>query len=107
MSRTHTIGRRATAVFTDDDGMTNVVYHETAVVKFDARRVHLNTGGWRTLTTRTRMNQAANQFKLGFQVFQKDFQWYVKPDNGEAVAFDRRASLKRIDGALKVVQTDA
>ena len=24
------------------------------------------------------MNQASNQFNLGYQVFQKDFDWYVE-----------------------------
>ncbi len=50
---------------------TVITYHETPVVIFDEDSIALNTGGWNTVTTRNRMNQASNQFNLGFRVFQK------------------------------------
>lgn len=77
MSQTYRLGTRATSVFTDDNGMTNVVYHSTAVVKFDSKKIILSSGGWHTNTTKTRMNQASNQYGLGFNVYQKDFAWFV------------------------------
>jgi len=36
---------------------THVRYHQTDVVSFDDERVTLRTGGWRTATTKVRMNQ--------------------------------------------------
>lgn len=77
MTQTREVRGRSTAIFTDDAGLTNVVYHRTAVVKFDAKRVVLNSGGYRTVTTKLRMNQAANQFALGYGVSQRDFEWFV------------------------------
>lgn len=59
MSGQDKIGSHKTKVFTDDEGYTNVVYHETAVVKFNAEKIILNSGGWRTNTTKLRMNQAS------------------------------------------------
>ena len=78
MARTNRIGQHKTTVSTDN-GITRVVYHVTPVVKIDweKRIVTLNTGGWSTVTTKLRMNQASNQFDLGFHVYQKDWNWFV------------------------------
>ena len=77
MSRLDTIGNHKTTVFTDELGYTCVVYHQTCVVKWNADRIILNTGGYKTATTKARMNQTANQFGLGFQVYQQNHVWYV------------------------------
>ena len=67
---------------------TLVFYHNTAVVRFDATKIWLNSGGWRTPTTKLRMNQAASQFNLGYRVYQHDFAWYVKlSDNDQPLIF--------------------
>lgn len=78
------VGKTATTV-RKADGVLSVVYHSTEVVKAnDDGTITLNTGGWRTVTTKARMNQAANQFGLGFQVSQEDFEWFVRvPKNGD------------------------
>lgn len=61
---------------------TVVWFHETPVVTIshwtDNRSITLDTGGWFTTTTKTRMNQASNQWKLGYYVYQDKHQWYVK-----------------------------
>lgn len=95
MAQQYKLGTTATAVFTDDDGMTVIVYHSTPVVKFGTETIKLNNGGYLTATTKTRMNQASNQFDLGYSVTQKDGEWFVnlgssiKPINGETtVKFD-------------------
>jgi hypothetical protein len=54
-----------------------VRYHNTDVVVVKNGEVTLNTGGWKTVTTKRRMNQAANQFGLNYHVFQEDHEWYV------------------------------
>ncbi len=71
----------ATAISTDADGVMRVSYHSTPVVTvYPNGRIDLDSGGWFTVTTKTRMNQASNQFGLGFKVFQKDFRWFVDVD---------------------------
>ena len=77
MGQTQTVGKTATTIKTDSRGWTAITYHSTTVVEFNARYVILRTGGWRTATTKARMNQAASQFGLGYSVSQTDFQWYV------------------------------
>ena len=71
---------------------TIVTYHKTPVVTVDPDgTVTLNSGGWRSATTKTRINQAARQFNLRFSVHQRDFQWFVSVDPvafGSPMIFD-------------------
>ena len=75
-------------------GLTSVVYHSTAVVQFDDDKIILNSGGWETVTTKTRMNQASNEYGLGFDVYQVDFTWYVAY-KGETIPFKDGIVLDR------------
>ena len=84
-----TIGTHKTTCATIQDASSNkvliVTYHSTPVVKvINDRYVVLNSGGYRTNTTKRRMNQASLQYLLGFEVYQVDFQWYVSL--GEEIA---------------------
>lgn len=65
-----------------EDGYTIIRYHDTDVVKFNDNEVVLQTGGWFTMTTKTRMNQASNQFGLGYTVYQKNHTWYARDKFG-------------------------
>lgn len=88
------IGKHATRIYTDPEGYTHVIYHKTPVVVFDNYKVFLNTGGYKTVTTKTRMNQAANQLALGFQVYQRKGQWFVKlRSNGRVFSFQDMPSM--------------
>lgn len=62
-------------------------YHNTTVVEHDTRRhiVTLRNGGYRTVTTKLRMNQASYQYDLGFTVHQKNFEWFVVTKAGKVV----------------------
>ena len=61
----------------EDGRWTVVTYHRTPVVKFSEKTIKLNTGGYKTQTTKRRMNQAANQFGLGIEIIQRRGDWYV------------------------------
>lgn len=88
MTQTRQVKGVATNVRKDNLGL-HVRYHDTDVVMVHGDgRVTLRTGGWFTATTKVRMNQAANQFGLGFQVGQKDGKWSVRCNNGAVVPFE-------------------
>jgi len=87
MAQTQRIGRTATTV-RNSDGVLSVVYHATEVVRKEAGKITLRTGGWFTATTKSRINQAANQFGLCFQVWQRDHKWFVSLPNGKEVPFE-------------------
>lgn len=93
MAQQHCVSGRSTAIF-GQGGYTNVLYHDTIVVRFNAHVIVLNSGGWRTLTTKTRMNQTANQFALGFSVFQRAGEWFVT-HNDKTVPFVDCMTIKR------------
>ena len=76
MGQMQTIGKTATTIY-HNGTHTCVKYHQTDVVKFNEHEIILNSNGWTTATTKARMNQTSNQFGLGFQVYQKDFNWFV------------------------------
>jgi hypothetical protein len=83
------------------DGVTSVCYRGTDVVIFNTSGVFLNTGGWRSNTTKTRMMQAANQYGLGFRVFQRAFAWFVQIGEAEPVEMiGDRFSFNRADGRI-------
>ena len=58
------------------DGDIHIRYQDTDVVIFKADgTIVLNSGGWRTTTTKSRMNAALNG--TGWRVWQDGGQWYV------------------------------
>lgn len=63
-----------------------VTYDKTDVVVVQGNRLTLDTGGYYTKTTKTRMNQASNQFELKYWVFQRNKQWFVEY-RGEVLPF--------------------
>lgn len=57
---------------------TIITLHHTDIVTITPKTIILNTGGWFTNTTKTRMQQVSHQFNLGYNVFQKDGLWFVE-----------------------------
>lgn len=93
MSQQNTIGKHATNIINNGD-MIAIIYHSTPVVSFDAEKIILNSGGWRTATTKTRMNQTSKQFDLGFRVYQKNFDWFIDY-NGQTYDFIDNVQFER------------
>ena len=93
MTQQQRVGTHKTATYTLE-GMTSIVYHSTAVVQFNSDKIILNSGGWETATTKSRMNQASNQYGLGLEVYQVNFSWYVDY-RGETIPFEDGMILDR------------
>lgn len=88
MAQTQEVRGVATTVYHDEhDDMMKVIYHGTVVVAWDNTNIILNTGGWFTATTKNRMNQASNQYRLGYGVYQKAGEWFVD-FKGETIKFE-------------------
>lgn len=54
----------------------------------------MNSGGWLTKVTKDRMNQTANEFNLGYGVYQKNGKWFVT-FKGEVLPFKDGMKLVR------------
>lgn len=62
-----------------------VVYHTTMIVEVGHDTITLDCGGWDTVTTRRKMNQAAKEFGLPYTVYREDGQTYARSTlDGEA-----------------------
>ena len=94
MPNTNKLSNYRTTISTND-GKTSITYVNTAIVSFDADTVTLNSGGYQTVTTKRKMNQASNQFCLGYGVYQKDYHWYVDLPNGKTVEFYDGITINR------------
>jgi hypothetical protein len=56
-----------------------VTYQRTQIVRWNADEIILDFGGWDSVTTRRKMNQASNQFILGYTVYREKGETYVPP----------------------------
>lgn len=94
MSRVSLKNKLYTKVF-ERNGYNIVKFHSTEIVQWNDDEIILNTGGWESVTTKQRMNQTASERLLNYQVFQRDFQWYViwngvqYPFQGNTIRLDR------------------
>jgi len=76
------------------DGVGRVILHGTEVVYWDEKVIRLNSGGWKTITTKARMTQASNEYTLGYRVSQKDGSWFVT-FKGKTIPFMDDMTLER------------
>lgn len=60
----------------DGENIT-VTYHGTVIVSASPENIRLNTGGWFTASTKRHMNQASDEFGLGFRVYQARGEWFA------------------------------
>lgn len=71
MSQVQRISKNNTTIYHHTgphNDQRQVWLHQTCVVTVTPDEIVLNTGGWYTATTRTRMNQVSNEWRLGYSV---------------------------------------
>ena len=79
----------ATTITTGPDGAVSVRYHRTDVATLHPDgSATLRTGGWRTVTTKRRINQALRYFGIPALVYQHRHEWYVAAHGGERLEFE-------------------
>jgi len=76
--------------------LTCVTYHSTQIVAFDRHNVTLRTGGWDTVTTRRKMEQASHQFGLNYSVYRDKGESMVRLPDGRVVPLDREVTFARV-----------
>ena len=72
--------------FVDYNSNTNcstVVLHRTAIAVYDhnLKAVKLNSGGYTTNTTKSRLNAILQELIAGASVFQKNWNWFLSYNN--------------------------
>ena len=71
----------------NDGSHGGVTYQQTNIVSWNKGKITLRSGGWETVTTKKKINQASIQFCLGFSVWQKNYAWFVDLPSGDTVPF--------------------
>jgi hypothetical protein len=95
MAQTHIFRGVETTTLRNHDGALVGIYRGTEVASQLGNIITLKTGGWKSRTTKLRMNQFANTYAQSrFGVMQKDFDWFVIvgdqkiPCVGDSITFE-------------------
>ena len=69
--------------YNSNTNCSTVVLHRTAIATYDhnTQALKLNTGGWQSNTTKSRLNAILSELIAGARVFQKNFDWYLSYNN--------------------------
>lgn len=98
------IGRCATTigplVAGDAHNTIAVRYHSTNVVLYNDSHITLDSGGYKTVTTKRRMNEASTTMGLDYQVYQVNFDWFVS-FRGKNYVFRDNMILDRLKGLAR------
>ncbi len=77
------IGVATTALH--DGTILRVRYHSTSVIQSNGVIVTLRSGGWRTPTTKKRINDFLPH---GWFLYQRNFVWFLTTPSGETLEFE-------------------
>ena len=91
--------KKATKIRFDKDA-TVVKLYDTEIVTFTPYVIYFDTGGYQTVTTIRRMNQASQTFNLGCSVYQKKHELYVTKPNGHYEKFRNGIATVKRTGAV-------
>ena len=69
--------------YNENTNCSTVVLHRTAIAVYDhnTQALKLNTGGWYSVTTKSRLNAILQELITGARVFQRDFNWFLSYNN--------------------------
>jgi len=69
--------------YNESTNCSTIVLHRTAIAVYDhnTQALKLNTGGWYSVTTKSRLNAILSELIVGARVFQRDFNWFLNYNN--------------------------
>ena len=69
--------------YNENTNCSTVVLHRTAIAVYDhnTQALKLNTGGWHSVITKSRLNAILQELIAGARVYQKAFDWYLSYNN--------------------------
>ena len=69
--------------YNNNTNCSTVVLYNTAIATYDhnTQALKLNSGGYTTNTTKSRLNAILQELIAGARVFQKNFDWYLSYNN--------------------------
>ena len=69
--------------YNSNTNCSTIVLHRTAIAVYDhnTKAVKLNTGGWHSNTTKSRLNAILQELIVGARVYQKNWNWFLSYNN--------------------------
>ena len=76
--------------YNENTNCSTVVLHRTAIAVYDhnLKAVKLNSGGWHSNTTKSRLNAILQELIAGARVYQKNFNWFLSYHNVDVDFWD-------------------
>ena len=76
--------------YNENTNCSQVFLHGHQIATFDhsTKAIKLNSCGYETVTTKSRLNALLEEVKYGARVFQKQFDWFVKYNDDTASFWD-------------------
>jgi len=81
------------------DGRVVHFYHQSPVVVQQAGRYRLDSHGYRTSTTKERINR---HLPRGIKVFQEDYEWYLKRYDPSAPYGERDPTIEEFTDGMEI-----
>lgn len=90
---------KTATVYHDDNEVSYLIYHSTKVCHLDKKTntLTLNTGGWKTKTTKDRMNDFMAIHNIYIHIIQKDNIWYIDLEDGKVSIFKAQIATIKIN----------
>ena len=69
--------------YNESTNCSTIVLHRTAIAVYDHKNqaLKLNSGGYQTVTTKSRLNAILQGLIAGASVYQKQFEWFLNYNN--------------------------
>ena len=81
-------GSNTQVTYNENTNCSNVCLHGHQIATFDhsTQALKIDSCGWQSVTTKSRLNALLEEVKYGCKVFQKNFEWFVRY-NGQTTDF--------------------
>ena len=86
-SKTNWAGSNTTVITEDNESRVMLHGNHIATYNHTLKELELFDGGWQSNTTKSRLNALCAEFAMGFNVFQKNFNWFISDFSGTAKPF--------------------
>ena len=83
-------GSNTQVTFNENTNCSQVRLHGHLIATFDhsTQALKIDSCGWQSVTTKSRLNALLEEVKYGCKVFQKNFDWFVSYKNQTTDFFD-------------------
>ena len=83
-------GSNTTVCYNESTNCSSVYLHghQIATLDYHSNALKLSSCGYETVTTKSRLNALLSEFKYGCNVFQKNWNWFLKNGNQTVNFFD-------------------